>query len=584
MINANNYYSKISSVDFSSLPPALQKGHEYVDKVTMKGTSWTAYDTSSTIQKVIDQYFQKLAEHITEKPGKKQPEHKEEKQERKEPEHKKHPQKEKHPVHTPERDDVDLVERIPDELRLMRRYVNLHGKKKTHEEILRFINALQKAMLERRITKTSPYAKQVKYMQDALLKIYNNMKGKYVVIDVNRKTYNEFKKIIDGEKVFLSIQFIKRYVNLHGKTGVKEKAQKLYDQLNRAVKKQKIVKTDKYAQKLNQIWASLKSFIEDKKQKMLPLNSAELNGLLGFLGEHDKKKKLYDTNEKKLKAIRKGSILTFKEPFYPKGTANGGYTQIAVTGIRKEKSGAIKLIGFGHDSPWYENENQLIEALDWEWMEAAHQMDGIDCDCGETGGLGMVGDFENPVRENKIMSSMDFANMKFNCIGFTGKWKELIGDPAPGFTAMVYGKPKMGKSYLCVEFAGYLARNHGKVLYVAREEGLETTLQMKLNDKNVKHPNLFVSDFLPTDLTAYDFIFLDSVNKLGLTPQNLDMLRRSNPGKSFIFVFQTTKDGNFRGKNEFQHDVDVVIEVPQLGKAVQFGRYNQGGEMDIFEE
>ena len=148
---------------------------------------------------------------------------------------------------------------------------------------------------------------------------------------------------------------------------------------------------------------------------------------------------------------------------------------------------------------------------------------------------------------------------------------------------MVFGLPKMGKSYLCIEFAGYLARNHGKVLYVAREEGLDATLQQKLNDKNVKHPNLFVSDFLPDNLSAYDFIFLDSVNKLGLSSSDLDALRKGNQGKSFVFVFQTTKDGNFRGKNEFQHDVDVVIEVPQQGKAVQFGRYNQGGEMDIFQ-
>jgi hypothetical protein len=28
--------------------------------------------------------------------------------------------------------------------------------------------------------------------------------------------------------------------------------------------------------------------------------------------------------------------------------------------------------------------------------------------------------------------------------------------------------------------------------------------------------------------------------------------------------------------------VDVVIEVPEKGKAVQMGRFNQGGEMDIF--
>jgi predicted ATP-dependent serine protease len=80
-----------------------------------------------------------------------------------------------------------------------------------------------------------------------------------------------------------------------------------------------------------------------------------------------------------------------------------------------------------------------------------------------------------------------------------------------------------------------------------------------------------------------DFIFLDSVNKLGLSPADLSILKADNPSKSFIFVFQTTKDGNFRGANSFQHDVDVVIEIPEKGMARQYGRFNQGGEMEIFQ-
>jgi len=36
-----------------------------------------------------------------------------------------------------------------------------------------------------------------------------------------------------------------------------------------------------------------------------------------------------------------------------------------------------------------------------------------------------------------------------------------------------------------------------------------------------------------------------------------------NPDKSFVFVFQTTKDGKFRGANTFQHDVDSVVAVPE---------------------
>ena len=191
---------------------------------------------------------------------------------------------------------------------------------------------------------------------------------------------------------------------------------------------------------------------------------------------------------------------------------------------------------------------------------------------------------EIPKEKVNIMSSTDFANLKFNTIGFKDKWLAFIGDPAPGFTAMVFGMPKMGKSYLCVDFAGYLARNHGKVLYVAKEEKLDKTLQDKLKDKNVAHENLFVADALPVDLSMYDFIFLDSVNKLGLSPQDLNQLRNNNKGKSFIFVFQATKEGKFKGNNEFQHDVDVVIEVPEQGKAVQFGRFNQGVEMEIFDK
>lgn len=188
----------------------------------------------------------------------------------------------------------------------------------------------------------------------------------------------------------------------------------------------------------------------------------------------------------------------------------------------------------------------------------------------------------NSSTQVNVMPSTDFTNLQFNAIGFKDKWLNFIGDPSPGFTAMVFGMPKMGKSYLCVDFAGYLARNHGKVLYVAKEEKLDATLQKKLKDKDVAHENLFVADALPSDLSAYDFIFLDSVNKLGLQPKDLDKLKADNKGKSFIYVFQATKGGKFKGNNEFQHDVDVVIEVPEQGKAIQFGRFNQGGELDIF--
>ncbi|MCK6639653.1 MAG: hypothetical protein L6Q81_06165 [Bacteroidia bacterium] len=71
---------------------------------------------------------------------------------------------------------------------------------------------------------------------------------------------------------------------------------------------------------------------------------------------------------------------------------------------------------------------------------------------------------EDKEGEGKVLCSTEFTQLEFKTLGFMDKWFDLIGDPAPGFTAMVFGKPKMGKSYLCVDVAGYLARNFGKVL------------------------------------------------------------------------------------------------------------------------
>ncbi len=488
MITIDNYFNKVNSFDLKSLPEALKKGHEFVLKATNNGSSWVSYHSSEPIKKTVDMYLSKLNEFVnsTTKAEKKQT--------RKNAERKQHDEiiketmrrqgvtktvkSKKNDDDIPSEDGPQLVEKIPEELRFIRRFINLNGKSKTKDDLLRFINGLQKAILEKRIRKTSAYAAQVKYIQDSLVKTFNTMNAK-IKLEVNSKTLKEFTDLLGGEKIYPSIQLLKKYINLNGKVGMKEKAMKLVKQMETAAKKRRVRKGDVYEASLQQAYKNLREFVNDKKQKTLVIEQRELNGLEGVLGC------------------------------------------------------------------------------------ACNQLNGVD---------------EMPA----IMNSMDFANMQFETIGLKGKWFDLIGDPSSNFTAMVFGKPKMGKSYLCIDFAGYLARNHGKVLYVAKEEGLDMTLQKKLNDKDVAHPNLYVASVLPENLSSYDFIFLDSVNRLGLSPEDLNRLKISNPAKSFIFIFQTTKMGNFRGANSFQHDVDVVIEVPEPGKAVQMGRFNQGGEINIF--
>jgi hypothetical protein len=479
MITVQNYHDKIASIDFGTMPEALRKGHEFVTKVTSNGAHWDNYHASETIKKTIDTYFEKLSQYVS-KSGKrtKNTRQAEATKPKVEKAHRKSKTK-------PDLFQPSMVERIPDTIRFIRRFVNMNGKPKTKDDILRFVNSLQKAILEKRIRKTSGYVDQIRFIQDTLIEAYNNM-GKTITISLKPETFEALKKAANDEKVMSSVGFIKRYINLNGKAGTKEKARMLLGQINRAYQQGKINDRDPYVVEMHEIKKNLENFLSEKAVKFLEIEKNTLSGLQGIIG---------------------------------------------------------------------------------------------GCSCSSLNGFD--GD-QDTGTQPVVMNSMDFANLRFNTLGLQGKWLQLIGDPSTNFSIMVYGKPKMGKSYLCVDFAGYLARNHGKVLYVAREEGLDKTLQDKLNDKEVKHPNLYMASAIPASLTFYDFIFLDSVNRLGLKPEDLNKLRAMYPDKSFVFIFQTTKEGKFKGANTFQHDVDSVIEVPERGKAVQYGRFNQGGEMLIF--
>lgn len=179
-----------------------------------------------------------------------------------------------------------------------------------------------------------------------------------------------------------------------------------------------------------------------------------------------------------------------------------------------------------------------------------------------------------------IVSSGELLAMDFQTIGLQGRYKELIGDPSVGFTAMVYGLPKSGKSTMCLDFANYLAEHHGKVLYCAIEEGFGYTLKEKIERLKAHHSNLYITDRVPENLNDFHFVFIDSVSKAGMDVNDIDALRKMHPEVSFIFIYHTTKEGKFKGVNEHAHEVDVIVQV-EKGKATSTGRFNAGGSMEF---
>jgi len=488
MLNINNYFSKAASINWESLPEALAKGHKLVEGASQN--NWAAYNSNENIKRVVDAFFLKLNDYLEKSPSsvvtaqkvlpsntikakptipaspkpvaaiKSTPEKKvpAEKQEYKSQE----------------------VEYIDMDVQFIKRYSAMHGKVKSQAQILTLLHSLQKAITERRIGKDSPYSKEVETMQQQLISCYEKM-GDMVEIQIDSKNLKQYLEIAHSQEGLLSVALLKAYISLNGKRDVKDRAERLFKRIKKSVEQGKITKSDKYADKLNEAYQTLKSYI-DGDTAMLNINKAQLNGLMGLLGE---------------------------DLFAQKKSLNG------------------------HD---------------------------------EDNGM--------------IVSSGELLAMDFKTIGLQGKYRELIGDPSVGFTAMVYGLPKSGKSTMCLDFANYLASHHGKVLYCAIEEGFGYTLKEKIERLKAHHSNLYITDRVPENLNDFQFVFIDSISKAGLDVYAIDQLRKMHPDTSFIFIYHTTKEGNFKGVNEHAHEVDVIVQVDK-GKATSTGRFNAGGSMEI---
>lgn len=373
------------------------------------------------------------------------------------------------------------------------------------------------------------------------------------------------------ERISTELRFIKRFTLLHGKIKTYDQVKAFLNSLQRAIAEKIIRKTSDYAKEIMEVQDSLIKLLGSIRQNgstQVTISSERLTNLLNICGkqelmlsvrfiksyiglqgkviENTKAKNLYNRVGRAINADR----ITQKDPYYDVLT---DMLNTLESFVKKNPSSGVLMI-------------------------PSRELNGLQ---GFVSGLNGFEDdeFDTPPR-NVIMDSLDFVKMNFKTIGFKGKWLDFIGNPPPGFMALVAAPAKYGKSILCVEWAAYLARNHGKVLYIAREEGLDLTLQEKL--AQAAHENLKVADFIPDNLSEYDFIFFDSITMLQLRPSDIEEIKAEYPNKGLIFISQVNKAGTARGSNEFYHNVDIIIQFPEIGRAVQYGRFNQGGEMSLF--
>lgn len=375
------------------------------------------------------------------------------------------------------------------------------------------------------------------------------------------------------ERISDEVRFIDRFASMNGRLKTKNAIRLFIKALQDAITEKRLRASSPYANELNFIQDSLLSLygkFRGDDPIMVTIASERLNKLLEIAGKQEQLLsvrfiKSYINLQGKRITNKQASMLHNK---ISKAIENGSLSEKdrywdEVTSIHMSLKSFVK-----------KNAGEGILVIPERELNGLNGIAGI----GSVSGLNGIA----TVPQNTMMNSMDFVQMTFDKIGFTGKWLAFMGNPSRGFTALVSGPPKSGKSIMCTGWAGDLAREHGPVLYVAKEEGLDDTLKEKLAD--VAHPNLTVADYLPGDLRQFDFVFLDSITRLQLTPEDVNTLKAANPDVSFILISQVTKSGKARGSNEFAHDVDSIIEFPEKGKAVQYGRFNQGGTMRIFTD
>lgn len=370
------------------------------------------------------------------------------------------------PKSTPAPFKGKYVDQLSEEVKIIARFITLQGK--TMDEGKRSKNApriqlkaLQTAIREKRIRKTSKYAKEIMEIQYALIRMVNgSLSGTFKDADIiNITDYDHYKEIAESEKVSEITTFAKAFIRIQETAGKEKEAKSLLV---------KIEKSEESGEEIENMKRSLKQYIDGKSDK-LKASEKTLRGLYGIAGD----------------------------------------------------------------------------------------------------------DFQN----TGVMNSLAIENKHFEVLDFKGKWEGFFGRPDLHFKFMFYGRPGNGKSTLALQLAGYLSNELGKrVLYVAKEEGFGYTLQEKITRLGVSNPNLFLADNVPADLSAYDVVFLDSVNTLGLEPEDLEALPQD---KAYVYVFQSTKDGKYMGKQEYAHNADAVVKIEQMTATKDKNRF--GGEVLEFK-
>lgn len=170
--------------------------------------------------------------------------------------------------------EVDL---IPLEIKIIKRYINLHGKKVTEQQVSLLYKVIQKAATEKTIRKSSRYASEIQSIGSDLIKTYREMDGS-CKFEVPDSLHKKLKGIVDSYGITPAVGLIKRFINLYGNI-TKSKAQQLLSSISNSLKNGRVKQSDKEYGQVKNVQKHLSDYMESNK---LIVTNVQLNGLQGI--------------------------------------------------------------------------------------------------------------------------------------------------------------------------------------------------------------------------------------------------------------------------------------------------------------
>jgi hypothetical protein len=168
---------------------------------------------------------------------------------------------------------------MPLELKIIKRYLNMHSKRVTERQVSLLYKVIQKAATEKTIRKTSKYADEIKRIGNDLAQTYKEMNDT-CMFEVPESMRTKLKALVDSYGVTPAVALIKRFINLYGNITI-EKAKRLLTSIKNSKRNGKVSSKDTAYDRVNQVQKHLEEYLESDK---LLVTNIQLNGLKGVAG------------------------------------------------------------------------------------------------------------------------------------------------------------------------------------------------------------------------------------------------------------------------------------------------------------